>query len=60
MAKKKKIVHVVEFPLIATPTDVKSVEVRFSFLRQLYNAALGELLKRNNKLCADEIYSPPP
>lgn len=56
MAKDKKNVHVVEFPLIATSADINSVQVRFSFLRELYNAALGELLKRNNRLIADPVY----
>ncbi|MBC5851295.1 hypothetical protein [Vibrio metschnikovii] len=42
-----------EFPLIATPSDIKEIEVRFSFLRQLYNAALAELFKRNIKLNDD-------
>ncbi|EOX3379511.1 hypothetical protein ACPFUC_001947 [Vibrio cholerae] len=51
--KEKSSVHIVEFPLIATPSDIKETEVRFSFLRQLYNAALGELFKRNEKLNND-------
>ncbi len=45
--KEKSSVHIVEFPLIAMPSDIKEIEVRFSFLRQLYNAALAELFKRN-------------
>lgn len=51
--KEKSSVHIVEFPLIATLSDIKEIEVRFSFLRQLYNAALAELFKRNIKLNDD-------
>ena len=54
--KEKKPVHVVEFPLQATPADIRSVQVRFDFLRQLYNAALAELFKRNDRLCKDNVY----
>ncbi len=54
--KEKSAVHVVEFPLVATSSDIKEVEVRFTFLRQLYNAALGEIFKRNKKLNEDEEF----
>ncbi|MEH0790964.1 hypothetical protein KW882_01525 [Vibrio parahaemolyticus] len=56
MARSKTPTHIVEFPLLATPADVKAVEVRFSFLRQLYNAALSEIFKCHKKLVADQDY----
>lgn len=56
MARSKTSTHIVEFPLLATPADIKAVEVRFSFLRQLYNAALSEIFKCHKKLVADQDY----
>ena len=50
MARSKTPTHVVEFPLNASYEQHQAVQTRFGFLRQLYNAALGELFKRQNRL----------
>ena len=53
MAKPKKVAHIVQFKLDASPEALKEVDVRFSFLRQLYNATLGELFRSLSALRAD-------
>ena len=44
--KVKTPSFILELPLIVTSSDEQSLNIRFEFARQLYNAVLGEALKR--------------
>lgn len=50
MAKQNKTSHIVEFRLKTLPSDIKAFNIRLEVARKLYNATLGELLRRDEAM----------
>ena len=56
MLKAKTPSFVLELPLKASPKEIKTLNKRLEAARQLYNACLGELLKRARKAKGSEAH----
>lgn len=54
MPRKKSPTYVHEFLLLSTPQDERKMNIRFDFLRKLYNATLSYIFTQNNKMRDDK------
>lgn len=50
--RQKTASFIAEFPLIVTSADARSLSIRLDAARQIYNAALGEALRRLDRMRA--------
>ena len=55
--KSSNLCFVLELPLTIDSAGAKRLERDFEFGRQLWNATLGEVLKRRSMMCASEEWS---
>ncbi|MDC3413285.1 transposase, partial [Aquibacillus sp. 3ASR75-286] len=56
MARETKPTYTIEFPLHIPPWQQDRLEKKFKIARNVYNACLGEALKRHKAVKSDKEY----